>query len=349
MRRRLSQGEINMSRFMRSLRLGLVPGLFVLGIAGTAIASDGWLGVETQSVTEDLRDALDLRGDGVLVNRVVDGSPAERAGIRKGDIIVSVNGHNVESPSELSSVIRGENSGASASVRVYRRGNGTQTFNVRLGSRPQSDDEDRGTWEDTPTPAPGHSETHTRVFKDGKEVDPEDFDFEVPKVPGFPAPGNSRSWSMYNRPRLGVRLQEMNSDLGGYFGGTNGRGALVVEVVEDTPAEKAGIKPGDVIIAVGNTNIDDTDDLIRAIADEEGNTSLTIVRRGVRRTIEVDLGDAPRRSNTWRMRDGRAPRAPRAPVAPKQFNDSDVDSRREIEELREEIRELKKQLEDKDR
>src|SRR3954464_11390226 len=111
-----------MSRFMHSLRLGLVPGLFALGIAGVAIAQsgNGWLGVSTQSVTEELRDALDLRGDGVLVNRVVSGSPADRAGLRKGDVITAVNGHSVESPEELADVIRRQSPGSSASVRVAR-------------------------------------------------------------------------------------------------------------------------------------------------------------------------------------------------------------------------------------
>jgi serine protease Do len=334
---------------MRSLRLALLPGLFALGIAGTAAAADGWLGVVTQSISEDLRDALNLRGDGVVVNQVVSGSPADRAGIRRGDVITSVNGRSVDSPEDLAEIVRSEDSGANVSVRIVRRGGGSQTLNVRLGSRPDSDRGDRDgdeDWKDSPTPAPtpGHTETH--VWKDGKEVDPKDIEDELPGFRGF---GSMNGFPGTGRPRLGVRLQKMNSDLAGYFGGTNGRGALVVEVVEDSPADRAGIKAGDVIIAVEGTNVDDPDDLVRAIADEEGRTSLTIVRRGSRRTIDADLGDRSR-SDTWRMRDGRAPRAPRAPVAPGiGRNDGDEDSRREIQELRDEIRELKRQLEEKDK
>ena len=340
---------------MRSLRLGLLPGLFALGVAGVALAQsgNGWLGVSTQSVTEELRDALDLRGDGVLVNRVVSGSPADRAGIRKGDVITAVNGRSVESPDDLADVIRGQSAGSTASVRVVRRGGGSQTISVRLGNRSEAenggrdDDED---WNGTPTPgtpAPDRPEIH--VWKNGKEVDPGDEDFKMPDMRGFRGFGDMSGMQFNMRPRLGVRLQKMNSDLGGYFGGTNGRGALVVEVVEDSPAERAGIKAGDVIIAVGSTNVDDPDDLIRAIANEEGSASLTLVRRGTRRTIEAELGDRSRQSDTWRMRDGRAPRAPRAPVAPEMKRNND-DSDHEIQELRDEIRELKKQLEEqKDR
>lgn len=338
---------------MRSLRLGLLPGLFALGIAGVALAQSGgaWLGVSTQSVTEELRDALDLRGDGVLVNRVVSGSPADRAGIRKGDVITAVNGRSVESPDELADVIRGQSAGSNASVRVVRRG-GSQTINVRLGNRGEAENGDRGDdedWNGTPAPGeptPGRPEVH--VWKNGKEVDPDDEDFKMPDMRGFRGFGDLSGMQFNMRPRLGVRLQKMNSDLGGYFGGTNGRGALVVEVVEDSPAERAGIKAGDVIIAVGSTNVDDPDDLIRAIANEEGRASLTLVRRGTRRTVEAELGDRSRQSDTWRMRDGRAPRAPRAPMAPMapEMKRNSDDSDHEIQELRDEIRELKKQLEE---
>jgi len=349
-----------MSRFMRSLRLGLVPGLFVLGlatIAGTAgpaaARGDGWLGVATQAVTEDLRDALDLHGDGVLVNRVVEGSPADHAGIRKGDVITSVNGRQVRSPEELAEVISSQSEGARAAIRVARRGGEALTIDVRLGSRPEGDNEDREQpeWKDRGdhgdrdvTPAPG-ARPEVHVWKNGKEVDPNDEDFDMPDMPNLRGLGGLNG--MFNmRPRLGVRTQKMNSDLGSYFGGTNGRGALVVEVIEGSAADRAGLRAGDVITAVGNANVDDPDDLVRAIANEEGKTSLTIVRRGARRTIEADLGERSRDSDTWRMRDGRAPRAPRAPMAPDMRRNDGDDSNREIQELRDEIRELKKQLQE---
>src|SRR5688500_7594997 len=77
--------------------------------AGPAPAQDRavpWLGVVTQSLDRGLRDGMDYDGDGVLVSEVVNDSPAERAGIEKGDILATVNGRGVESPSELTSVIR---------------------------------------------------------------------------------------------------------------------------------------------------------------------------------------------------------------------------------------------------
>lgn len=359
-----------MRNTVRRWSRGLIPGLFMLSIAVPALAKSdkGWLGVTTQAVTQELRDALDLRGDGVLVNRLVIDGPAERAGIKKSDIITSVNGRAVKSPGELAEAVQVLAVGATASVRVMRRG-AAQTLSVKLGERPET--LDGGDWE---SPAPswndGHGERRIRAFKDGKEVAPEDmdfnFDFDGKGLEGLRGLHGLRDLPVtmldWNRPRLGVRLEKMNPDLAGYFGGTNGRGALVVEVIEDTPAEKAGIKAGDVITAVGTTTVDDTDDLIKAIADDEGKISLTVVRKGVRRTIEADLGDAPRNSMTWRMRDGRAPRAPgvarapRAPGAPGTMrftpdheNEDAGELRREMKELREQLNEMKKQLEDRNR
>jgi len=239
--------------------------------------------------------------------------------------------------------VRSQSVGSNAAVRVLRRGS-TQTINVKLGTRPSSfDEDDSGDWT-----APNRDEdgsTRIRAFKNGKEVDPEDFDHEFPRLRGLRDLGGLGAFRDmgWDRPRLGVRIEKMNPDLAGYFGGTNGRGALVVEVIEDTPAEKAGIKAGDVITAVGNTSVDDVNDLMKALADEEGNVSLSIVRKGTRRTIEADLGDAPRRSMAWRMRDGRAPRAPGSEeVTPSPTDDDEVrELRRQIQELRDELRELK--------
>src|SRR5262245_11230068 len=93
--------------------------------AGPALAQEKavpWLGVTTQSLDSGLREGLSYKGDGVLVSRVVEDSPASRAGMRKGDIVVSVNSKAVKSPGELTDVIRGAKVGQSTSIVVVRDG-----------------------------------------------------------------------------------------------------------------------------------------------------------------------------------------------------------------------------------
>ena len=75
--------------------LALVIAASVTTLSAATAAARPWLGVYTQEVTSDLRDGLDLRGDGVLVNRVVDGGPADRAGLRRGDLVIHFNSRAV--------------------------------------------------------------------------------------------------------------------------------------------------------------------------------------------------------------------------------------------------------------
>jgi serine protease Do len=318
---------------IRHWSLGLASGLLLLGLAAPAhAAGKAWLGVTTQQITDELRDALDLKGSGVLVNSVINDGPADRAGIRKGDVITSFNDHEVGSPGDLADAVQDENVGSTATVKVIRRGS-TQTLSVKLGTRPEGMDDE--------TPTPG-SRRDVRVYRNGKEVDPDEID--MPNLEHLEGLGAMpRMLFMNDRGRLGVRIQKLNPDLASYFGGTNGKGALVLEVVEDTPADKAGIKAGDVIVRLGNKDIEDPDDLVSALRDSEGKVTVTVVRKGARRTIDAELDTATRRDRTYRF-DSRAPRAPQPPDM-----SSNDDLRRQIEELRQQLQDMKKQLEERNR
>src|SRR5262245_32903703 len=89
-----------------ALLLALATAGVLVGRAAAQSTGTPWLGVTTQEITGDLRDGLSYSGRGVLVNRVVADSPAERAGIRKGDVIVSFNSRSVDSPDELVDLVR---------------------------------------------------------------------------------------------------------------------------------------------------------------------------------------------------------------------------------------------------
>lgn len=102
--------------------------------------SAGYLGVQVQDLTRSLKRAMDLEGvDGALVNQVEDGSPADQAGIRKGDVIVRVGRTDTRDARELTRRVRDMDAGDKTTVTVVRDGN-RKTLDVVLGSRPADDE-----------------------------------------------------------------------------------------------------------------------------------------------------------------------------------------------------------------
>jgi serine protease Do len=96
----------------------------------------GWIGVEIQPVTTDIADSLGLKTEkGALVADTQKDSPAAAAGIKTGDVILSVNGDSVEGPRELARKIAALGPNSSAALLVWHDG-AQKTFNVKLGTLP---------------------------------------------------------------------------------------------------------------------------------------------------------------------------------------------------------------------
>ncbi|MCB1911473.1 MAG: Do family serine endopeptidase [Zoogloeaceae bacterium] len=95
--------------------------------------SRGKIGVLIQEVSKEIAEAFGLAGpSGALVSMVENGSPAQRAGIRQGDVLVSFNGQKVETSSDLPRIVGATAPGASVPVR-YWRGLSMQEAQVRVG------------------------------------------------------------------------------------------------------------------------------------------------------------------------------------------------------------------------
>jgi serine protease Do len=317
---------------------------------GAAAQSSGtpWLGVTTQEITDELREGLDYRGSGVIVNRVSADSPAERAGIRKGDVIVSFNSRSVDSPSELSDVVRSARVGQTVSVTVVRDGN-RRSLSARLAEWPENLDDEY----EAPTPrATPRAPRAPRAPTAPRAPRGDWFEWNGDR---FEVPDNG-DWTMLRgmgRGRLGVQIQDLNSGLGEALDVPSGKGVLVTRVIEDTPAQRAGMKAGDVIVRVGDTAVDDVDDLHRALQDREGRVTITVMRRGARRTVEPELAD--RREVTRIRRGDRSSmlRIPDTRTRVQRDLNSDDRSKEELEqqmrELREELQELRRKLEAMDK
>ncbi len=302
--------------------LVLVAGLARAPVARAAEGDTPWLGVYMQGLSPELREGMEYQGSGgVLVTRVVRDGPADRAGIRKGDLIVRVNSRGVESPSELQDVIGNAKVGQTMAVEVFRDGQ-ERTVSVTLAARPVDEEMETPEAPEPPAiepPAPGEAREFTRELN-------------------LPDNRMIRIMAM-DRGRLGVRIESLSPDLGEYFGLKDGKGVLVLEVLKDTPAAKAGIKAGDVITRAGDHPVNDAEDLVAALQGETGKVSLRIVRHGTPRTIEATLerpGAARRGAQSWMSPGPMMRQGPR-------LQDREQ-MQREIEQMRRQLDELQKRL-----
>jgi serine protease Do len=97
----------------------------------------GWLGVSVQPLTAELAQSFGTREEGgVLVADVMDGSPAEKGGLKSGDIIVDFNGKRVTAPSDLQRAVGLTGPGSTAKVRILRDKT-ERTVEIRIGEAPE--------------------------------------------------------------------------------------------------------------------------------------------------------------------------------------------------------------------
>lgn len=314
---------------MRTL-VRLIPFLSLALIAGPAPADSsdspqaGYLGILLQRVEGGLAEALDLKEDsGVLISQVVDDSPAAQAGLKAGDIVTRIGDTDVHDPTELRSAVRDHHEGDRVKVQYLRSGKKGDT-DVTLGGA-----ESNGDWE----PSPG-----ARFFSRGMGS-PHDMRAH-----------RSRELRVHgNRGYLGVSTQSLGGDLGKYFGVADGKGALVAEVVDDSPAAKLGLQAGDVIVKVDDRDIDDPDTLGDVIRGYQDPTTVEVVwirdKKEKRGKVELDVHE----SRAW---------LDAAPLADLDLDldlgahrkirveriEDDVD--RQLDELRDQLGELRKQVEE---
>jgi membrane-associated protease RseP (regulator of RpoE activity) len=93
---------------------------------------------------------------------------------------------------------------------------------------------------------------------------------------------------------LGVQIQDLSEQLSDYFKVKNSNGVLVSEVVDDSPAEKAGLKAGDIIVKIDGADIKNAGDLTMTIRQYEPKTevSVSVVRNGKKKQLKATLGES---------------------------------------------------------
>ena len=213
----------------------------------------------------------DQSGDaaGVRIESVREGTPATRAGLQKGDVVVEFDGERTRSARQFTRLVRETAPGKSVKMTVLRDGS-RRTIDITPESR------DSVTLQQFP-----------RITGDVFSGVPRDFNFDFdPKFfVGEGVFGSTR--------RIGVAVVPMSDQLAAYFGVKEG--VLVSEVSSGTPAATAGIQAGDVITAVNGRNVLSSADLIREVrAAESGSTlDLRLTRNRKEMAVKVTL---PQRS-----------------------------------------------------
>ncbi len=119
--------------------------------------------------------------------------------------------------------------------------------------------------------------------------------FAVPIDVAMKVKNDLQKYGKVSRGRLGVTIQGVSQDLADSFGLKKAQGALVAAVEPKSPADKAGIKTGDIILSVDGRTIENSIDLPRVIGESRPGTAVTLKvwRQGETKELRASLGEAP--------------------------------------------------------
>lgn len=346
----------------RVLTLAVVS-LVVLAFLSTSTAlagrekdkekSKGWLGITMQEVTGSMAEAMEVEdGAGVLIQSVIDDSPADEAGLEDGDVIIKYDSQEVEGTGDLVRLVGKTVPGGKVEIEILRDGQG-KTIDVVIGERKNAPH----VWSFR-----GDDGGHYSYRFHGDDDDLEDLEIRRRCFPGHGEHKMLFHAFAVDHGYLGVSLEDLTEQLGEYFGVEDGDGALIREVMEDSPAEVAGLQAGDVIVRIDEEDIDSPGDVTSYMKDtEEGDEiKVQLLRNKKDKNFKVTLAEVPNKfvwheDGDFKLRLPRIeklkrkalpmPRRYRDIIIEREIEDMD-DLREDMEELKKELKELKKILDE---
>ncbi len=228
-------------------------------------------GAEIGVTVRDL-DTREQRG--AAIDQVRPGSPAERAGLRVGDVVVDFDGERVRSARQFARLVVETVPGSTVKATVVRAG---QRRDVQITP-------EQGPGADAWIYGPRMRERLDQMFERMPEVLP---DFE-----GLPP-----------RHALGATVQQLTPQLGEFFGASHG--LLVTAVADGSAAARAGLKAGDVLMTLNGSAVDSRADLLRLLRQLDAtsgvaNVTLGIVRDRKEQTLTATLEPRDARGRTGR-------------------------------------------------
>jgi len=260
----------------------LAPAIFaaqLLGVVSDSPAlllhsSQGYLGIEMRDVDNDRASALKLKDTaGAEVIYVDHDAPAGKVGLRVHDVILQMNGQQVQGVAQLTRMLHETPAGRSIVLLISRDGQ-QQTVNVQLGDRARIEQD---AWSQ-----------HVTV------PDPDDGSFALVGPPGRGVGGGNGFLGALSlgTPSVGVEVDTLGSQLADYFGVRDGQGLLVKRVAENSPASTAGFKAGDVITKVNGESMATLNTWLKTLHANRGKQmQVTIVRNHKEQTLSLQPGD----------------------------------------------------------
>ncbi|MGH9658704.1 MAG: PDZ domain-containing protein [Bryobacteraceae bacterium] len=220
-----------------------------------------FLGVGVREITAERARSLNLSEErGVEVNSVEDDSPAAKAGLKPGDVVLDYNGQRVEGLEQFIRFVRETPVGRQTKILISRAG-ATQTLTATIGARDSS-----------------------LIVRHGDEVA-----ITLPRIPEIRLPDTPRVFTSWRSPVLGIESESLSSQLADFFGVKDG--VLVRSVTKGSAAEKAGLKAGDVITKVDDKRVAGPREIASMLRPARKNITLTVVREKREMTINVTLDD----------------------------------------------------------
>lgn len=249
-----------------------------------------WLGVRLQGIVKKITEGEDIKEEHrLMVEEVIEGSPAEKAGIKEGDQLVAFNNVTLAKPADLIEALKKLKEGDKATVTVLRDGK-QLSLDVLLGAA---------------------REKKVVVSKSIRVPRPP----RAPRVPAAPWAGvlPGRAMLGSGAGMYGLRIETLGTQLGEYFGAPEGKGVLVKAVKKDSEAETAGFKAGDVIVRAGKKTVAEVADFRSVLGayDAGEKIPVKVIRKGKETTIELTARkdeDGERRMFMRKFGGGAAPR-----------------------------------------
>ena len=242
---------------------------------GNAIAGTPWPGNDNFRMFDmDENRAMlgvttEQADNGVEIQTITKESAAEKAGLKKGDIIKKIDDKEIESPDDLSETIQDHKPGDKVTV-TYQRDKKEQKVTTELGK-----------WKGATAFSLGNGQNKF----DFQQL--EGLKDQLRTIPGARMPDMNWSWSGGSGPKLGISVQDTE----------DGKGVNVIDVDEDGNAAKAGIKEDDIITEVDGKAVNSTDEIAKLIKEskEKPSVKVKLLRGGKAEIVEVKI---PRKLKT---------------------------------------------------